>query len=77
MVKWTECLCNVWEERRLLRGAEQVVDIEANQFLLVAERQRFVREILEELRENHKRDYHGRWERRDTYRRKCYLYEVC
>lgn len=67
----------MWEERNLLLRAEEVVDREAINPMPEIERANRVMEMRQELRDNHECDHHGRWERRDDYRRKGYRCEVC
>ncbi len=75
-VQWKDCTCDIWEERNLLRRAEQVVDREVNYPLAAPERQHRVVQMQRELRENHECSHPGRWEKQEGYQRKGFRCEI-
>ena len=74
---WKECSCGDWGPELLELRAEQVVDREAPHFLPVAERQIRVRAMEQRLERNHECQHHGRWQRRDDFRRRGYVCDFC
>jgi hypothetical protein len=62
---WKECSCGDWEP--------ELLDLRAQHLLPVAERQLRVRAMEQRLERNHECGHHGKWQRRDTYRRRGYV----
>ncbi|PYI36389.1 hypothetical protein BP00DRAFT_152494 [Aspergillus indologenus CBS 114.80] len=75
--RWKTCKCERWDEHRLLERAEEVVERDALGPMPRQEQQQRVRDMQEDLRQNHECEHSRRFERIEGGGRRGFACEMC
>ncbi|RAH80840.1 hypothetical protein BO86DRAFT_419760 [Aspergillus japonicus CBS 114.51] len=75
--RWKTCKCERWDEHRLLKRAEEVVERDALGPMPRQEQQQRVRDMQEDLRQNHEYEHSRRFERIEGGGRRGFTCEMC
>ena len=76
-LQWKTCECVIWDERRLVARAAEVVDRQALAPLEPQIRHMLVQRMRANLVENHECEHQGRFRRVEGSRRRAFDCEIC
>jgi hypothetical protein len=76
-MRWKECGCETADINRIEQRAEEIVDRDAGPNVLPDERLRRIREVRDELQENHECEHSRRFERIFGPSRRGFRCEMC